>query len=417
MNKVKKNSPKNKKKQEGKNNNEESKFIYNLNEVCYNSTQSKEWSFNKMKEKNIILTGDRPTGPLHIGHYVGSLRKRVELQNTGKYKQFVMIADLQALTDNADNPEKIRDNIMEVMLDYLAVGLDPSKTIFLLQSQIPALYELPMIYSNLVTVARLQRNPTIKSEIKMRGFENNLPVGFFNYPISQAADITAFGAKYVPVGIDQLPMLELTREIVSSFNRIYKTDILIEPEAVLPDSEVCYRFVGTDGNTKMSKSLGNCIYLKDSADVVKKKIMGMFTDPNHLRVEDPGNTENNPVFTYLEAFVTDEHFSKYFPEYKNLDELKAHYQRGGLGDVKVKKFLLAVIEEILKPIRTRREYFEKIKPELFDILKKGTEYSVQYTNKRLEEVKKAVGIGYFIDNEFYDKLISEQQKSTLKKVK
>ena len=369
-----------------------------------------------MKDENIILTGDRPTGALHIGHYVGSLRKRVELQNTGKYKQFVMIADLQALTDNADNPEKIRENIMEVMLDYLAVGLDPSKTIFLLQSQIPALYELPMIYSNLVTVARLQRNPTIKSEIKLRGFENNLPVGFFTYPISQAADITAFGAKYVPVGIDQLPMIEQTREIVSSFNRIYKTNILVEPEAVLPDNEVCYRFVGTDGNTKMSKSLGNCIYLKDTAEVVKKKIMGMFTDPKHLRVEDPGNTENNPVFTYLEAFATDEHFAKYLPEYKNLDELKAHYQRGGLGDVKVKRFLLAIMEEILEPIRTRREYFEKMKPELFDILKKGTEYSVEFTNKRLDEVKKAIGIGYFIDNEFQDKLIHEQQGFTSKKI-
>ena len=391
-------------------NNEYIKNIYNFKKICYSNSQIWGRKVRKMKEENIILTGDRPTGPLHIGHYVGSLRKRVELQNSGNYKQFVMIADLQALTDNADNPEKIRDNIMEVMLDYLAVGLDPSKTVFLLQSQIPALYELPMIYSNLVTVSRLQRNPTIKTEIKMRGFETSIPVGFFTYPISQAADITAFGAKYVPVGIDQLPMLEQTREIVSSFNRTYKTDILVEPEAVLPDNEVCYRFVGTDGNTKMSKSLGNCIYLKDSAEDVRKKIMSMYTDPNHLRVEDPGNTENNPVFIYLEAFATDEHFNKYLPEYKNLDELKAHYQRGGLGDVKVKKFLNAVMQEILEPIRTRREYFEQMKPELFEILRKGTEYSIEYTNFRLNEVKKAVGIGYFINNEFQEKLMKEQEK-------
>lgn len=393
-----------------KNNNEYIKNIYNFKKICYSNSQIWGRKVRKMKEENIILTGDRPTGPLHIGHYVGSLRKRVELQNSGNYKQFVMIADLQALTDNADNPEKIRDNIMEVMLDYLAVGLDPSKTVFLLQSQIPALYELPMIYSNLVTVSRLQRNPTIKTEIKMRGFETSIPVGFFTYPISQAADITAFGAKYVPVGIDQLPMLEQTREIVLSFNRTYKTDILVEPEAVLPDNEVCYRFVGTDGNTKMSKSLGNCIYLKDSAEVVRKKIMSMYTDSNHLRVEDPGNTENNPVFIYLEAFATDEHFNKYLPEYKNLDELKAHYQRGGLGDVKVKKFLNAVMQEILEPIRTRREYFEQMKPELFEILRKGTEYSIEYTNFRLNEVKKAVGIGYFINNEFQEKLMKEQEK-------
>ena len=390
-------------------------YIYNLKEICYDNLNFRGEKVENMKNEKIILTGDRPTGALHIGHYVGSLRKRVELQNSGEYKQFVMIADLQALTDNADNPEKIRENIMELMLDYMAVGLDPTKTVFLLQSQIPALYELPMIYSNIVTVSRLQRNPTIKSEIKMRGFENNLPVGFFTYPISQAADITAFGAKYVPVGIDQLPMLEQTREIVATFNRIYKTDILVEPEAVLPDNEVCYRFVGTDGNTKMSKSLGNCIYLKDSEEVVKKKIMGMFTDPNHLRVEDPGNTENNPVFTYLDAFATDEHFAKYLPEYKNLDELKAHYERGGLGDVKVKKFLNSVMQEILTPIRTRRAYFEQLKPDLFDILRKGTEYSIQYTNQILSEVKKAVGIGYFIDNEFQDKLINEQNSAHVKK--
>ena len=407
------------KKKENKNNKKtkitKEEYIYNLKEICYDNINFWGEKVKNMKKEKIILTGDRPTGALHIGHYVGSLRKRVELQNSGEYKQFVMIADLQALTDNADNPEKIRENIMEVMLDYMAVGLEPSKTVFLLQSQIPALYELPMIYSNIVTVSRLQRNPTIKSEIKMRGFENKLPVGFFTYPISQAADITAFGAKYVPVGIDQLPMLEQTREIVTTFNRIYKTDILVEPEAVLPDNEACYRFVGTDGNTKMSKSLGNCIYLKDSEEVVKKKIMGMFTDPNHLRVEDPGNTENNPVFTYLDAFATDEHFAKYLPEYKNLDELKAHYERGGLGDVKVKKFLNSVIQEILTPIRTRRAYFEQLKPELFDILRKGTEYSIQYTNQILSEVKKAVGIGYFIDNEFQDKLKKKKKSANVKK--
>ncbi|MCL2859552.1 MAG: tryptophan--tRNA ligase [Oscillospiraceae bacterium] len=353
-----------------------------------------------MNENNVILTGDRPTGSLHLGHYVGSLKKRVELQETGKYKQFVMIADIQALTDNADNPKKIRENIMEIMLDYLAIGLDPNKTTFLIQSQIPALYELPMFYSNLVTVARLQRNPTVKQEIKLRNFEKSLPVGFMNYPISQAADITAFGAKYVPVGIDQLPMIEQTREIVNSFNRVYKTDLLISPEAILPDDEICYRFVGTDGNTKMSKSLGNCIYLKDSSEIVKNKIMGMFTDPKHLKVEDPGDTQNNPVFIYLEAFVTDEHFKKYLPEYKNLNELKAHYERGGLGDMKVKKFLNEVVQEFLAPIRERREKYEKAKPELFAVLKKGTEYSIEYTNKILKEVKNTIGINYFEDMKF-----------------
>lgn len=362
-----------------------------------------------MENKEIILTGDRPTGPLHIGHYVGSLKKRVEMQESGKYEQFVMIADLQALTDNADHPEKIRENIMEVMLDYLAVGLDPKKTTFLLQSQIPALYELPMLYANLVTVSRLQRNPTIKSEIKMRNFENNLPVGFFTYPISQAADITAFGAKFVPVGIDQLPMLEQTREIVASFNRIYKTNILVTPEAVLPDNEVCYRFVGTDGSTKMSKSLGNCIYLKDSAEDIKKKIMGMYTDPNHLRISDPGNTENNPVFIYLEAFATEEHFQKYLPEYKNLDELKAHYEHGGLGDMKVKRFLNDIMQEIMAPIRRRREEYAKLKPELFEILRVGTAKSIEHTNKILFEVKKAVGIGYFQDHEFQQSFINDKK--------
>lgn len=361
-------------------------------------------------EKKVILTGDRPTGPLHIGHYVGSLKKRVEMQNSGEYKQFVMIADLQALTDNADNPGKIRENIMEVMLDYLAVGLEPEKTTFLIQSQIPALYELPMLYSNLVTVSRLQRNPTIKNEIKMRNFENNLPVGFFTYPISQAADITAFNAKYVPVGIDQLPMLEQTREIVNSFNRIYKTDLLVEPEAVLPDLEVCYRFVGTDGNTKMSKSLGNCIYLKDDEETIKKKIMGMYTDPNHIKVEDPGKTEDNPVFIYLEAFSTEEDFKKYLPEYKNLDELKAHYEHGGLGDMKVKKFLNEVMQNILRPIRERREKYEKNKSQIFEMLMEGTKYSIEYTNKILYEVKKSIGINYDTDINFQNEYLKKDDE-------
>lgn len=359
-----------------------------------------------MKEKYITLTGDRPTGPLHIGHYVGSLRKRVEIQNSGNYNQFVMIADLQALTDNANNPEKIRENVMEVMLDYLAVGLEPDKTTFLLQSEIPALYELPMLYSNLVTVARLQRNPTIKNEIKLRNFENNLPVGFFTYPISQAADITAFGAKYVPVGDDQLPMIEQTREIVNSFNRIYKTDTLVLPEAILPDNEKCLRLPGTDGNAKMSKSLGNCIYLKDSSEEIKRKVMSMYTDPNHIKVEDPGDTKNNTVFIYLEAFATDEHFKKYLPEYKNLDELKAHYERGGLGDMKVKRFLNDVMQEVMEPIRTRREDYEKRKPEVFEMLRQGTLRAIEHSNKILNKVKSDIGINYFEDEEFKNKFIN-----------
>ncbi len=359
-----------------------------------------------MKEKYIALTGDRPTGPLHIGHYVGSLRKRVEIQNSGNYNQFVMIADLQALTDNADNPEKIRENVMEVMLDYLAAGLEPDKTTFLLQSEIPALYELPMLYSNLVTVARLQRNPTIKNEIKLRNFENNLPVGFFTYPISQAADITAFGAKYVPVGDDQLPMIEQTREVVNSFNRIYKTDTLVLPEAILPDNEKCLRLPGTDGNAKMSKSLGNCIYLKDSSEEIKRKVMSMYTDPNHIKVEDPGDTKNNTVFIYLEAFATDEHFKKYLPEYKNLDELKAHYERGGLGDMKVKRFLNDVMQEVMEPIRTRREDYEKRKPEVFEMLRQGTLRAIEHSNKILNKVKSDIGINYFEDEEFKNKFIN-----------
>lgn len=354
---------------------------------------------------NIILTGDRPTGSLHLGHYVGSLRKRVELQNTGKFDQFVMIADLQALTDNADNPEKIRQNILEVMLDYLAVGLEPDKTAFFVQSHIPALYELPMYYSNLVTMSRLERNPTIKSEIKMRNFERNLPVGFMTYPISQAADITAFKAKYVPVGEDQLPMLEQAREIVNSFNRIYKCDILVEPEAVLPDNASCNRLVGTDGNTKMSKSLGNCIYLKDDEKTLKNKIMSMYTDPTHINVSDPGHTEGNPVFIYLDAFSKDEDFAKYFPDYKNLAEMKEHYERGGLGDMKCKKFLNNVMQEFLAPIRARREEYEKDKEQLIEILKKGTQRAIEVSNETVSEIRNAIGINYFNDKTFIDKFV------------
>lgn len=354
---------------------------------------------------NIILTGDRPTGSLHLGHYVGSLRKRVELQNTGKFDQFVMIADLQALTDNADNPEKIRQNILEVMLDYLAVGLEPDKITFFVQSHIPALYELPMYYSNLVTMSRLERNPTIKSEIKMRNFERNLPVGFMTYPISQAADITAFKAKYVPVGEDQLPMLEQAREIVNSFNRIYKCDILVEPEAVLPDNASCNRLVGTDGNTKMSKSLGNCIYLKDDEKTLKNKIMSMYTDPTHINVSDPGHTEGNPVFIYLDAFSKDEDFAKYFPDYKNLAEMKEHYERGGLGDMKCKKFLNNVMQEFLAPIRARREEYEKDKEQLIEILKKGTQRAIEVSNETVSEIRNAIGINYFNDKTFIDKFV------------
>ena len=331
---------------------------------------------------NIILTGDRPTGSLHLGHYVGSLRKRVELQNTGKFDQFVMIADLQALT-----------------------GLEPDKTTFFVQSHIPALYELPMYYSNLVTMSRLERNPTIKSEIKMRNFERNLPVGFMTYPISQAADITAFKAKYVPVGEDQLPMLEQAREIVNSFNRIYKCDILVEPEAVLPDNASCNRLVGTDGNTKMSKSLGNCIYLKDDEKTLKNKIMSMYTDPIHINVSDPGHTEGNPVFIYLDAFSKDEDFAKYFPDYKNLAEMKEHYERGGLGDMKCKKFLNNVMQEFLAPIRARREEYEKDKEQLIEILKKGTQRAIEVSNETVSEIRNAIGINYFNDKTFIDKFV------------
>ena len=346
-------------------------------------------------ERKIVLTGDRPTGPLHIGHYVGSLKKRVEMQESGDFQQFVMIADIQALTDNADNPAKIRENILEVMLDYLAVGLDPERTTIFVQSKIPALFELPMYYSNLVTLSRLQRNPTIKSEIKMRGFEKSIPVGFLTYPISQAADITAFRANLVPVGVDQLPMLEQTREIVNSFNNLYKKDVLVLPEAVLPDNENAYRIVGIDGGAKMSKSLGNCIFLKDDAKTIEKKVMSMFTDPNHIKVSEPGKIEGNVVFTYLDIFCKNEHFEKYCPDYKNLQEMKDHYKHGGLGDVKVKKFLNSILQEILTPIRERRIKFENNKKMLLDILAEHSRVASDYANITLDAVRDAIGIKIF----------------------
>ena len=321
----------------------------------------------------IILTGDRPTGRLHVGHYVGSLKRRVELQNSGDYdKVYIMIADAQALTDNIENPEKVRQNIIEVALDYLSCGLDPQKSTLFIQSHVAELTELTFYYMDLVTVARLQRNPTVKSEIQMRNFEASIPVGFFTYPISQAADITAFKATTVPVGEDQLPMIEQTREIVRKFNSVYD-EVLVEPEALIPQNEACHRLPGTDGKAKMSKSLGNCIYLADSADDVKKKIMGMYTDPTHIQVSDPGHIEGNTVFTYLDAFSRSEHFERYLPDYANLDELKEHYQRGGLGDVKVKKFLNNIIQEELEPIRQRRKEYEKDIPEIYEILRKGSE--------------------------------------------
>ncbi|MGN1205084.1 MAG: tryptophan--tRNA ligase [Lachnospiraceae bacterium] len=345
----------------------------------------------------IILTGDRPTGRLHVGHYVGSLRKRVELQNSGEYdKIFIMIADAQALTDNADNPEKIRQNIIEVALDYLSCGLDPAKSTLFIQSQIQELAELSFYYMNLVTVSRLQRNPTVKSEIQMRNFETSIPVGFFTYPISQASDITAFKATTVPVGEDQLPMIEQCREIVRKFNSVYG-ETLVEPEALIPQNEVCSRLPGIDGKAKMSKSLGNCIYLSDSADEVRAKIMSMFTDPNHLKVSDPGSLVGNTVFTYLDAFCKDEQFERYLPEYANLDELKEHYQRGGLGDVKVKKFLNNVMQEELEPIRNRRKELQKQIPDIYEILKKGCEVAREEAAKTMSEVKAAMKINYFDD--------------------
>ena len=357
-----------------------------------------------MAKEKIILTGDRPTGRLHIGHYVGSLRRRVELQNSGLYdKIFIFIADAQALTDNMENPEKVRQNVIEVALDYLACGLDPTKSTIFIQSQIPELCELTFYYMDLVTVSRLQRNPTVKTEIQMRNFETSIPVGFFTYPISQAADITAFRATTVPVGEDQEPMIEQTREIVHKFNTVYGP-ALVEPEILLPENAVCMRLPGTDGKAKMSKSLCNCIYLSDSADEVKKKVMGMYTDPDHLRVEDPGKVEGNTVFTYLDAFSRPEHFPKYLPDYPSLDELKAHYRRGGLGDVKVKKFLIAVLNETLEPFRERRKYYEGRIEEVYGILRAGSEAARQMAAQTLDDVKRAMKINYFDDK----RLIAEQ---------
>lgn len=355
------------------------------------------------KQEKIILTGDRPTGRLHVGHYVGSLRRRVELQNSGNFdKIFIMIADAQALTDNADNPDKVRENIIEVALDYLSVGLDPAKSNLFVQSYVTELTELAFYYMNLVTVSRLQRNPTVKTEIQMRNFETSIPVGFFTYPISQAADITAFRATTVPVGEDQEPMIEQTREIVRRFNLIYG-DTLVEPEILLPDNAACLRLPGTDGKAKMSKSLGNCIYLSDTTEEVKKKVKIMYTDPSHLRVEDPGHLEGNAVFTYLDAFCRQEHFAAYWPDYANLDELKDHYKRGGLGDVKVKKFLTAILEEELAPIRARRAEFEKDIPEVYNILKRGSETARQVAAATLADVRKAMRIDYFDDAELIRK--------------
>lgn len=345
--------------------------------------------------KNIILTGDRPTGRLHIGHYAGSLKRRVELQNSGKFDGiYIMIADAQALTDNFDNPAKVRRNILEVALDYLSVGLDPLKSTMFIQSQIAEMTELTFYYMNLVTVSRLQRNPTVKSEIQMRNFEASIPAGFLCYPISQAADITAFKANCVPVGDDQLPMIEQTREIVRKFNAVYE-EVLIEPEAMLPESESAMRLPGIDGKAKMSKSLDNCIYLADDEKTVREKVMSMYTDPTHLKVSDPGHVEGNTVFTYLDAFCRPEHFAAFLPEYEDLDALKAHYQRGGLGDVKIKKFLNCILQEELSPVRLRRAEYEKDLPEVLNMLKRGSDKARETAAQTLCEVKRAMRIDYF----------------------
>ena len=371
--------------------------------------------------KKIILTGDRPTGKLHLGHFVGSLGRRVELQNSGLYdKIFIMIADAQALTDNADNPDKVRDNIIEVALDYLSCGIDPTRSTIFIQSYVAELTELAFYYMNLVTVQRLQRNPTVKAEIQLRGFaengaeEENLqrkgtPVGFFTYPISQAADITAFKATTVPVGADQEPMIEQTREIVHKFNSVYG-ETLVEPEIMLPTNSACLRLPVTDGKAKMSKSLGNCIYLSDSPEEVKKKVMSMYTDPDHLKITDPGKVEGNCVFTYLDAFSRPEHFAKYLPEYENLDALKDHYRRGGLGDVKCKKLLIAVLEEMLEPIRERRKYYEQHIEEVYDILRKGSDEARATAQETLEEVRRAMRINYFEDRELIERQAAEYRK-------
>ena len=361
--------------------------------------------------EKIILTGDRPTGRLHVGHYVGSLKRRVELQNSGEFdKIYIMIADAQALTDNADNPEKVRQNIIEVALDYLSCGLDPEKSTLFIQSQVPQLTELSFYYMNLVTVSRLQRNPTVKTEIQMRNFETSIPVGFFTYPISQASDITAFRATTVPAGEDQQPMIEQAREIARRFNGIYG-ETLVEPEILLPDNAACLRLPGTDGKAKMSKSLGNCIYLSDTAEELRQHVMGMYTDPDHLRVQDPGKVEGNTVFTYLDAFCRPEHFEKYLPEYPNLDELKAHYRRGGLGDVKVKRFLIAILEEELAPIRERRKEWEAKIPEVYALLKKGCDEARAVAADTLADVRRAMKINYFEDVE----LIEEQARKFAQK--
>ena len=357
-----------------------------------------------MATPKIMLTGDRPTGRLHIGHYVGSLRRRVELQNQGDFdKMFVFIADAQALTDNTDNPEKVRQNVIEVALDYLACGLDPEKVTIFIQSQIPELCELAFYFQNLVTVSRLQRNPTVKTEIGMRGFEGSIPVGFFTYPISQAADIAAFRANVVPVGEDQRPMIEQATEIVRRFNHIYG-DTLVEPNIMLPDNQACMRLPGIDGKAKMSKSLGNCIYLSETADEMAKKVKVMYTDPTHLSVNDPGHVEGNTVFTYLDAFCRDEHFGLYFPDYANLNEMKAHYMRGGLGDVKCKKFLEKVLNETLEPIRARRLEFQKDIPAIYDMLRRGCEDARAVAADTLADVRRAMKINYFDD----EALIAEQ---------
>jgi tryptophanyl-tRNA synthetase len=361
------------------------------------SNSSSKGNDKKNNNPKIILTGDRPTGRLHLGHYVGSLKRRVELQNSGEFdKIFIMIADAQALTDNADNPEKVRQNIIEVALDYLSCGLDPSKTNIFIQSQIPQLTELTFYYMNLVTVSRLQRNPTVKSEIQLRNFEASIPVGFFTYPISQTADITAFKATTVPVGEDQEPMLEQAREIVRKFNSVYG-ETLVEPDILLPDNKACLRLPGTDGKAKMSKSLGNCIYLSDTPEEVKRKVMSMYTDPDHIRVEDPGKIEGNCVFTYLDAFSSEEDFKEFLPDYNNLDELKDHYRRGGLGDVKVKKFLNNVLQKQLEPIRNKRHEYEKDIPGVYEILRKGTEAAYEAAQQTLNEVKASMKINYFDD--------------------
>ena len=356
--------------------------------------------------KKVILTGDRPTGKLHLGHYVGSLRRRVELQNAGDYdRMFVFMADVQALTDNADNPEKIRQNIINVALDYLSAGLDPTRCVMFIQSQIPELAELTTYLMNLITVSRVQRNPTVKTEIRMRNFEANIPLGFFCYPVSQAADITLFKATTVPAGEDQEPMLEVTRELVNRFNSTY-APVLVEPQIMLPENQTARRLPGTDGKEKMSKSLGNCIYLSDSADEVWAKVKSMYTDPTHLNVSDPGHVEGNAVFTYLDAFSTDEHFSALWPEYRNLDELKDHYRRGGLGDMKCKKFLNEVLQQMLEPIRVRRREFENDIPAVLDVLRQGTERARETASQTMSEVRRAMRIDYFNDSEMVSRFIS-----------